>query len=335
MALLTMRALLLAPLALAAACGLGPFDDQPGGRDNLPTRAAGPYAKPEIDFATPADEPYVLYEVTANYLDPTPLARDGGGFRVWFTRGDPDDGSAEIWYAELPDVHALPDVAPRGAVAPDAGWEESFVGEPAVVDLGGGHLVLYYRGGTLAPAIGRADSVDNGGSWQKHPANPILEGATSPAAALLAGGETALYFMSPDRPGIHAAIGDDGVAFNRLPDPIIEARPALEDAFDELAVADPFALVTDTLDEAEPVHVGLFFSGTRPGGEPGVLVDAIGYAGSYDGRAFTRFFGPDPVLEAGPPSEAGPGVISVAAGGVLFFHEPKQNRYRIGAAVHP
>ena len=71
-------------LALAA-CGLGPFDDAPGGRDNLPTRAAGPYGKTEIDFATPADEPYVLFEVTANYRDPAPLARDDGGFRIWFT----------------------------------------------------------------------------------------------------------------------------------------------------------------------------------------------------------------------------------------------------------
>ena len=49
-----MRALLLIA-SLATACGLAPFDDEPGGRDNLPTRAAGPYDKTEIDFDTPAD----------------------------------------------------------------------------------------------------------------------------------------------------------------------------------------------------------------------------------------------------------------------------------------
>lgn len=330
-----MRArLLVVSLWSATACGLGPFDDAPGGRDNLPTRAAGPYGKTEIDFDTPADEPYVLADPTAHVRDPAPLARDGGGFRIWYTRGDPVDGSAEIWYAELPDVHAVPDVPPTRALAPGEEWEEGFVGEPTLVDLGGGHLVLYYRGGVELPAIGRADSTDDGASWQKHADNPLVAGATSPAAALLADA-TALYFVDPEAPGIHAATAADGVDFTRAPAPIIARRPGLEEAFDSRAVADPFALVTPTLDEAEPVHVGLFFAGTRPGGDPGQLIDSIGYAGSYDGLAFTRFFGPDPVLEAGPPSDSGPGVISVAAGGVLFFHELKQTRYRIGAALHP
>jgi hypothetical protein len=331
---LLMRAPPLLPLALLAACGLGPFDDAPGGRDNLPTRAAGPYGKTEIDFATPADEPYVLFEVTANYRDPSPLPRADGGFRIWFTREESDGSSAEIWYAELPDVHALPDLPPQAAMGPDAEWEELFVGEPTVLDLGGDRLILYYRGGVSAPAIGRADSDDGGVTWTKRADNPILEGATSPAAALLSD-EIVLYFMDPAAPGIHAVTSGDGASFDRLPEPIIAARPQLEDAFDEIAVGDPFALVTPTLDDTEPFHVGLFFRGTRPGGEAGELVDAIGYAGSYDGLAFDRFFGPEPVLDGGPPSEGGPGVISVAAGGVLFFHEPKQNRHRIGAALHP
>lgn len=325
--------LLLATL-LCAACGVGPFDDEPGGRDNLPTRAAGPYAKTEIDFDTPADEPYVLADVTAHLRDPAPLARDGGGVRLWFTRESPDDGSGEIWYAELPGVHAVPDVPPRPALAASEPWEEDFVGEPTVIDLGGGHLVLYYRGGTSAPAIGRADSLDDGASWQKSAGNPLLTGARSPAAALLADA-TALYFVDPEAAGIQAALAGDGLAFARLPEPVIAPRPGLEDAFDALAVGDPFALVTATLDDTEPVHVGLFFTGTRPGGEPGSLVDAVGYAGSYDGVSFARFFGADAVLEAGPPSEGSPGVIRVAAGGVLFFHELRQNRFAVAAALHP
>jgi hypothetical protein len=324
----------LAILALVAACGVGPFDDEPGGRDNLPTRAAGPYDKTEIDFDTPADEPYVVADIAANVRDPSPLGRAGGGIRLWYTREDPDEGSAEIWYAELPDVHSVPDVPARFALAADAGWEEGFVGEPSVVDLGGGQLVLYYRGGIESPAIGRADSSDEGQSWQKHAGNPILEAAASPAAALLAD-RTVLYFVDPDEPGIRAATATDGVGFTREPAPVIAVRPGLAEAFDTLAVADPFALVTATLDGEEPVHVGLFFTGTRPGGDPGTLIDAIGYAGSYDGLSFDRFFGADPVLEPGLPSDGGAGVISVAAGGVLFFHELKQTRYRIGAALHP
>ena len=326
------RLLLLA--ALATACGLGPFDDEPGGRDNLPTRAAGPYDKTEIDFDTPADEPYLLADITANVRDPAPLARDGGGFRVWYTHSDPDDGSSEIWYAELADVHSVPDVPAGLALAPTEDWEEGFVGEPALVDLGGGHLVLYYRGGVDLPAIGRADSTDDGASWQKHPANPVLEGATSPGAAQLSS-ETVLYFIDPEAPGIQAATGADGVEFTREPAAVVEPRPDLPEAFDALAVGDPFAVVTATLDDAQPFHVGLFFAGTRRGGDPGTFVESIGYAGSYDGLSFTRFFGADPVLEAGPPSEGGAGVIPVAAGGVLLFHELKQTRYRIGAALHP
>ena len=326
--------LFAAASAASAACGLGPFDDQPGGRDNLPTRAAGPYDKTEIDFGTPADEPYVLADITANLRDPSPLARNGGGYRIWYTREDPDDDSAEVWYAELPDVHSVPDVPAGFALAADAAWEEEFVGEPSVVDLGGGRLVMYYRGGIDAPAIGRADSTDDGASWQKHGDNPVLAGAASPAAALLAD-TTALYFVDPELPGIFAATATDGIAFEREPEPVVAARPALAEAFDTRAVGEPFALVTPTRDAAEPVHVGLFFTGTRPGGEPGSLVDAIGYAASYDGLVFDRFFGADPVLEGGPPSDGGAGVISVAAGGVLFFHELAQTRYRIGAALHP
>jgi hypothetical protein len=328
-----MRALAL--LSLLAACGVGPFDDAPGGRDNLPTRAAGPYGKTEIDFDTPADEPYLLADIRSHMRDPSPLARAGGGLRVWFTRQEPEDGSAAIFYAELPDVHAVPDVPPALALAPSEPWEDSFVGEPSIVDLGGDHLVLYYRGGADdAPAIGRADSTDGGASWTKSGDNPVLEGASSPAGAQLTDG-TALYFIDPTSPGIHGATSADGVAFTRLPAPVVEARPGLEDAFDELAVADPVALVTATLDPDEPVQVGLFFTGTRRGADPGTLVDSIGYAGSYDGIRFERFFGAEPVLDEGPPSEGGPGVIPVAAGGVMLFHELVQTRYRIGAALHP
>ena len=97
--------------------------------------------------------------------------------------------------------------------------------------------------------------------------------------------------MDPAAPGIHAATSADGVAFDRLPDPIIAARPQLAEAFDELAVGEPFALVTRTLDEAEPVHVGLFFSGTRPGGEAGLFIDRSATPARTTGCRSTRFSG--------------------------------------------
>ena len=332
------RAALAAALAalLLAGCGLGPFDDAPGGRDNLPTRAAGPYRKLEIDFDTPADEPYVLYENPAHYRDPSPLARDDGGLRVWFTREVIDTGETSIWYAELPGLHELPDRAPAPALLADADWEEGLVAEPCVLDLGGGHLVLYYRGGVTEPAIGRADSRDGGATWDKHPANPLLTAAAGPAAAVLPEG-VVLYHTSPGRPGILRATSADGIQFERADGPVIEPRPGPGDAFDPLAVTDPFALATATLDTtgAEPVHVGLFFAGIRPDEEEGETVSAIGYAGSHDGAAFERFLGEGPILAVAPPSEGGPAVLLVPAGGILLFHEPRQNRFRIAAAVHP
>jgi hypothetical protein len=325
-----------AALLLATACGLGPFEDAPGGRDNLPTRAAGPYQKLEIDFDTPADEPYVLYEGPAHYRDPAPLPRTGGGIRIWFTRQGIDSDEAAIWVAELPDIRELPDRAPAPALEADAAWEEGFVAEPSILDLGGGHLVLYYRGGVSVPAIGRADSVDGGSTWDKHPQNPVLTGAAGPAAAALPGG-IALYHTSPARPGIQLAQSEDGVAFDILTEPVVEPRPGVAGAFDPLEVADPFALTTEPIDHtgAAQIHVGLFFAGARPGEDPGETIHAIGYAGSHGGEVFERFLGNDPILAGGPPSERGPAVLLVPAGGILFFHEARLNRDRIAAAVHP
>lgn len=333
-----LRALLL--LLLAAGCGVGPFDDVPGGRDNLPTRAAGPYSKLEIDFDTPADEPYVVVDRRAHVRDPAPLARDDGGVRLWFTHSpiasDGSSDTADIWVTELPDLHELPDLAPELAVAADADWEEGFIAEPSVVDLGDDHLVLYYRGGRAAPAIGRADSTDGGATWDKHPDNPLLPDALTPAAAALPDGRVILFYTRPGATdAILAADSDDGVAFAPRADPVITPRPDLAEAFDADAVGDPFALVTVPLDASDTVHIGLFFTGTRPprtGDEP---VTSIGYAGSFDGRTFARFLGPEPILAGGPPSEAGPAALLVPAGGVLFFQEAPQNRDRVAAAVHP
>ena len=330
----------LGVLVVQLGCGVGPFDDEPGGRDNLPTRAAGPYSKLEIDFDTPADEPYVVIDRQAHVRDPAPLARDDGGVRLWFSHSPiNDDGTSDtaaIWVTELSGLHELADVAPVLALAPDADWEEDLVAEPSIVDLGDDHLVLFYRGGLTAPAIGRADSTDGGATWDKHPDNPLLEAARSPAAAALPDGRFLLFFTRPGATdAILAADSQDGVSFTTRDEPVVTPRPDLEEAFDADAVGDPFALVTLPLDASDTFHVGLFFSGTRPartGDEP---VTSIGYAASFDGSTFARFLGPEPVLEGGPPDEAGPAVLLVPAGGILFFHEAPQNRDRVAAAVHP
>src|SRR5690606_34868560 len=202
---------------------------------------------------------YVLYESAANYRDPAPLPRDGGGIRVWFTRQEPGSQEAEIWYAELPGILELPDRAPEPALVAADPWEEGAVAEPSILDLGGGHLVMYYRGGACAPAIGRADSLDGGSSWERHPQNPLLPDAASPAIARLPGGQLLLYHTVPGHRGIRVATSDDGVAFQQRGEPVVTPRPGLPEAFDPDALTDPFALVTPTRDDSgvDRVHVGL------------------------------------------------------------------------------
>lgn len=324
-----------------SACGVGPFTDEPGGAANLPTRAAGPYHPIPLDLATPADEPYLVSDRAAELGDPAPLALEGGGLRVWFTRTPTDGSPPAIWSADVPSVTDLPDRGPALALAADAAWEEGSVSQPSVIDLGGGHLALYYQGGTADPGIGRADSTDGGETWTKHPENPLIPGAEQPGAALLPDGSVVVYFaraVSPTATAIFVARSSDGVGFEVNAKPVVAPRPDTAGAFDSLAVGDPFALVTPTLDPGgeQPIQIGLFFTGTGPDpDDPGMPHTAIGYAGSYGGQAFDRFFGPDPVLDGGPTSTAAPAVLSTPVSGTMLFVEPKQGRLAIAVAVTP
>jgi hypothetical protein len=321
--------LALAGSALSAGgCGLGIVDNPSGGDDNLPTQAAGPYGKPEVDFDTPADEPYVLAEAGAQLRDPDALPRDDGGVRLWFSR---QAETLEIWYAELADTRELPDVAPARALAADADWEQGQVTAPSVVDLGDGHLVMFYEGGDTAPAIGRADSTDDGTTWQKHAANPVLAGARRPGAALV-DGAWLLYAVRDDEDGIwRASSSDDGASFTLDAGPALRPRPLLAEAFDGERVDDPEVVVT--VNDAGRAHLGLFFTGAARDGAD--LVESIGYAGSFDGVAFERFGGAEAVLDQGSPGETAPTVIVRTTQGVMFYGEVKQGTSRIGVALHP
>lgn len=315
---------------ILAGCGLGFGDTPTGGADNLPTVGAGPYGKPAIDFDTPADEPFVVADSAASLRDPAVLPAPGGGFRLWFAR-TPDDGTgaSDIAYAELPAVTELPTRGPEVVMSPDQAWEEGRVAAPAVVDTGD-ELVMYYEGGHGdAAATGRAISHDGGTTWQKYDQNPVVP-LLRPTAALTPDGWL-MYGVLPGEPGIWRATSADGLAWTLGDAPVIVPRPNLPEAFDTLAVTDPYILVRET--PAGRLHYGLFFAGwDPPADEPAA---AIGYAGSYDGVVWERFGGPEPVLDPGIPSEHGPAVVVDAAQGVMFFHQERQRRQRIGVAVHP
>jgi hypothetical protein len=319
-------------LILSTGCGLGFTSEPSGGSDHLPTLGAGPYGKPDVDFDTPADEPFVVSQVTGSLLDPAVLRRDDGGFRFWFGR-QPNNvfDESEIWRAEIPTVFDLPDVLPTAALQPDQAWEDSWVAAPAIVEGDDGRLVMYYEGGLTTRAIGRAESVDGGATWTKDPANPLIVDAGEPTVARV-DGTWLLYLTQPGRDGIFRATSADGVTFAIDDQPVVAARPDLADAFDRGGVSDPFVLVEETA--AGRLHYGLFFNGSD--GEEGEDEDiAIGFAGSFDGVVFERFNGPEPVLTPGNPIENGPAAVVESDRGFLFYHQESGGRQRIGVALHP
>lgn len=315
---------------LGAGCGLGFGEAPSGGADNLPTLGAGPYGKPAIDFDTPADEPLVIADRDASLHDPAALPMAGGGMRLWFGReGDDGTGDSAIAYAELADLTELPARGPEVVMAADQPWEDGRVAAPAVIDAGD-QLVLYFEGGRdQAAATGRATSRDGGTSWQKYAENPIAP-LVRPTVARTRDGWL-MYGVLPGEPGIWRATSPDGLAWTLDEAPVLLPRPELPEAFDALAVTNPFLLVQET--PAGRLHYGLFFNGLRPGGDTPEA--AIGYAGSFDGRTWERFGAGEPILDAGQPSEHGPAVLLFPAQGVMFFSQERQRRQRIGVALHP
>lgn len=314
-----------AAAVLAGGCGLGWFGDDPGGADGLPVSGAGPYGKPDFDFDTPAEEPFVVVDGSGSLFDPAALPRPDGGVRLWFSRlPDQAVDRHQIWRAELPGVLELPDVGPEASMAATEPWEQGQVRAPSVIDVGD-RLVMYFQGGVSDPAIGRAESTDGGATWTKDPANPVLVGATDPAAAE-APGQILLYFTRPGVAGIFRAVSTDGASFAADPVPVLSPR-ADPDAFDVGGVAEPFVLVEPT--PAGAVHFAMFYTGADAGDV------AIGYAGSFDGVVWQRFNGVEPILPAGGPTEHGPAAVVYADRALLFYDQLGLGRQRIGVALHP
>lgn len=313
-----------AALVLLTGCGLGWIDGVDDRTAGLPTSGAGPYRRLEVDDNTPALEPVVVGDRTAILADPTALARDGGGIRVWYTKiADGAPTAPEIDYAELPSSHDVPDVGPMRVVAADQAWEAGGVASPSVV-ADGDELVMYYQAGGASPSIGVARSPD-GVTWTKTGA-PVLAGAFSPSAVIV-DGVTWLFVERPDLPGIWRAVDTGGGAFMFDAAPVVTARPELAKAFDRATVSDPFALAVTLRDGTTRIH--LWFVGTTfdPANQP-----AIGYAGSFDGVTWLRFGGDKPMLVH---DATGPTVVLEASHGLMLFADVSRGHLAITAADHP
>lgn len=293
-------------LLLLPACGLGWIGTEDDRTAGLPTSGAGPYQRLEPDDLTPASEPRFLNDTRADVEDPSMLA-GGAGLRVWFTRRTEDPVVSEIHYLEAASAHVLPSVGPMGVLSASETWEDGVVSSPSVTKDAAGQLVMFYEGGVAAPSIGRAVSTD-GVTWTKD-GDPLLVGATSPSVVFVHG-ETWLFVTRPNELGIWRAV-DTGSGFDFDPAPVILPRPGETDAFDQLAVFDPFALAVPTL-EPGVTRVHLWFAGTTE--DPPAT--SIGYAATFDGLDWLRFGGLKPMLSA---DAAGPTVILEAAGGLMLF----------------
>ena len=322
---------LLAPLL--GACGFGFVDEDPGGAANLPSAAAGPYGRLERDSETPADEPFLLADRFGVYRDPAALRRDDGGLRLWFGMDvEIDPGDSRIGYVELGSERSLIDARPVVALAPEAAWEGDRLAAPAVVALGDGRLVMFYEAGdAAAPAIGRADSTDDGATWQRRAA-PVLEGAAGPTAAVVED-SFVLFVTVPGEAGIYrtdAFAIDATTATSLRPEPVVVPRPGVAEAFDAALVADPFIHVETT--PAGRRVWNLWFAGAGEVTDAGPGTTAVGHAGSFDGERWERLPGPDPVL-AGPAG--GPTVLVDGNTGLMLFHEDERLRLGVAAATHP
>jgi hypothetical protein len=315
-----MRALLLIALT---GCGLGWVGGEDDRTAGLPTSGAGPYERLSRDDLTPANEPRFHDETRDSVEDPSMLA-GGPGIRVWFTLVPDGGGAPEIQYVEAKSPHELPS-SPVTVLSASEAWEEGVVSAPSVsVDPAGG-LVMYYEGGVALPSIGRAVS-DDGITWVKDGA-PLLEGASSPSVVFVYG-ETWMFVTRPGEPGIWRAV-DRGGGFVFDAAPVVVPRPEELDAFDRVAVAEPFALAVPTL-EPGVSRVHLWFAGTTD--MPNVAT-SIGYVASFDGVTWERFGGLKPMLAAEATS---PTVILGAASGLMLFAEPVVvgGRFAIAAAEH-
>ncbi|HVV87941.1 MAG TPA: hypothetical protein VHE35_33100 [Kofleriaceae bacterium] len=322
----------LSALALAA-CGLGFADDTSGGKDNLPATGAGPFRRPAFDLDTPIDEPWIALDPALDLDEPAALPRAGGGVRYWLSHEDasPPVGDTQIWAGALADLRSAPDPLVL-ALAADQPWEEGRVAAPAVIAdrATDGHLIMFYEGGLADPAIGRADSFDDGQTWQKH-TGPVIPSGRSPGAAWV--GTTWLVALErPPAAGIWFARSADGVAFTVDDAPTFTARGDVAGAFDSVAIGQPSLAWIE-----ESTGRGLWmmwYAGTKV---PEPTDDtpwrfAIGYAASFDGVAWERAGGTRAIL--GDPAGAPTVVLGDGGPDYLLYAATESRRRAIGIATH-
>jgi hypothetical protein len=268
-----------------------------GGDRDLPNAGLGPFRVLRAEETHHA-APFVL-DASPPWFAPSALDLDGDPATrpVALYVG----GGTRIDRILLPDgVAAATERA--AALSPDLPWEGKVLGDPAVIREGS-EVWLYYA---ASGCVGRAVSADNGVTFRKDEA-PVLCGAGGPAweqGAITApsvhhGFDGRFHLLYGSAQGIGEAVSGDGQHFVRVgagplleassPNgPVPDADGGVDEAFDDRAVGDPFALTTTTPLGRSITY--LYYTGTNRLGR-----HAVGAAARLgDGGPFTR--NPTPAL---------------------------------------
>ena len=295
----------MAVLAAGCAAACGTQTELGGGAANLPDRgAAGFDGEAEVALDIEAGNP----------LGATVAPTSDGGW--WMLAGRIRGGCLGSAHSE-DGVAFAPDEPPEWA-CPEAAWEGSSLRDPSVVM--DGERVLVWHGLGSGAGIGLL-AADSAGAAPIRLDEPVLlpeaaweDGRIEEPTVVRDpdGGGFVMLYSGGRGAGIGRAVSDDGRSWRREPvDAPILSPTADGESFDTAGVLAPF--VRRSVSPLGRAQWDLWYVGK---GATGGL--ALGFAGSFDGRAWSRHpFNPviDDSVRPG-----GPWVAEVPAGTALYLN---------------
>jgi hypothetical protein len=292
-------------LSLIAPC-CATLASEAGDSDAVrPNAGAGPFRVVTDDELGTATAPYVLRLKAPAYREPSALAQGAGtpGEVALYAVAE-ISGVHGIYRFVAPDGRSFGPAEPSTAViAPTEPWEGALLSDPEIVRIGGEIWIYYAAEG----GIGLARSSD-GVTFEKLAA-PVLapasggwdDGATpsSPGHLELRPGEHRLFYAAMG--AIGEARSPDGLAWERLSEPVLEPAPAAPDdpPFDEAAVGDPEPVLAESAEGRRIVRV--YYSGSSADGGGAIgLAARFGDSGPLERAALPALSTPrrprDPAL---------------------------------------